>query len=51
VGSELDRQFRNSMKTRKATIQPTFEGNLITESSYKQQFLNFGVLPKANIKA
>jgi hypothetical protein len=39
------------MKMRKATIQPTFEGKLISESSYKQQFVNFGVLPKANIKA
>jgi hypothetical protein len=39
------------MKTRRATIQPTFEGKITSESSYKQQFMNFGVLPKANIKA
>ncbi len=38
------------MKTRKTTIQPSFEGKLTAESSYKQQYVNFGILPKANIK-
>jgi hypothetical protein len=39
------------MKDRQVSIQPIHEGKILSESSYKQQFLNFGVLPKANIKA